>query len=292
MIKKAVNNHFGDKGVTNDQDQGRVDITLALLDNKKDFFSNMRTNFQASLLFVIINFITVSSCNLAKKDLSTADGIIQECIRAHGGKSYDKMDISYDFRQFRIRLKQDHGQYHFERAYKDSLGNNWVEMLTNENFVIKKNDRIYIPADSARQQKQEGLNAVTYFALLPYKLADPAVVATHAGSIDIEGKSYEKILVSFREEKGGKDHHDQFCFWIDRETHQLKYLAYSNGGPRFRKAINSNQCGGIIIQDYENYSMTDTSIATENFDTAFIQGKFKLLSLIEQSNFNHNLAEE
>jgi bacterioferritin (cytochrome b1) len=65
-------------------------------------------------------------------------------------------------------------------------------------------------------------------------------------------------------------------------------LSYANGGPRLRKATKRETVGGIVFQDYENYEILDKTISTTEYDKAFLEGKSKLLSKIEQSNYSAN----
>ena len=71
----------------------------------------------------------------------------------------------------------------------------------------------------------------------------------------------------------------------------MDYLSYSSGGPRFRKATKRDKVDGITFQNYENYELKDTTLATYNYDKAFLAGDAKLLSIIEQQNYKSNRSE-
>ncbi len=96
------------------------------------------------------------------------------------------------------------------------------------------------------------------------------------------------IGVSLNTEGGGKVYLDEFCYWINQDTHTMDYLAYASGGPRFRKAIKREKVAGVVMQDYENFEVLDSTLATFNYDKAFTAGKVKLLSKIEQQNYASN----
>ena len=84
---------------------------------------------------------------------------------------------------------------------------------------------------------------------------------------------------------GGKDYGDTFFYWFNRRTHTMDYLAYSEDGPRFRKAINSQIVGGIRFQDYINYKGDEkdtTSVGT--YDRRYAAKQLPELSRIEQKN--------
>ncbi len=233
----------------------------------------------AAVMFV------ATSCSEKKRGDEKAIAIVEQCIEVHGGKNYRDMDVSFDFRQFRVHLKQKEGVYLYERTTKDSINNEIHDILTNDAFTREVNGKKQELSRKDNDKYKEGLNAIAYFALLPYKLSERAVKLKYMGAIVIDNKKYDKIAVSFDAADGGKDYHDEFCYWIDQGSHTMDYLAYSSGGPRFRKAIKRDKIDGIIFQNYENYELKDTTLATFNYDTAFITGKAKLLSMIEQHSY-------
>jgi hypothetical protein len=132
---------------------------------------------------------------------------------------------------------------------------------------------------------KEATNSIAYFVLLPYKLSEPAVQLEYLGQITINQQLYNKVKVSFRQEGGGKDYGDIFCYWFNAKTKMLDYLAYANGGPRFRKATQRTTVKGIVFQNYDNYVLLDSNIITSNYDSAYIKQRIKLLSKIEQTDF-------
>jgi hypothetical protein len=226
------------------------------------------------------------SCNNTNQGDKKAVQIVERCIEEHGGKNYMDMDVSFDFRQFRIHLKQKDGIFLYERTTKDSLNNEVHDILTNDSFTRKINGKKQDLTQAEMEKYKEGLNAMAYFALLPYKLSEPAVKLKYLGETTIENKKYNKIGVSFRATGGGKDHHDEFCHWIAHDTHTLDYISYASGGPRFRKAIKREKVGGVVFQDYENYEVPDSTLPTFDYDKAYMSGKVKLLSKIEQQNYS------
>ncbi len=243
------------------------------------------------ILIAAISIITISCNDNGSRD-EKAIHIVNQCIEAHGGKNYHDMDISFDFRQFRVHLKQNDGIFLYERTSKDSLNNVLHDMLTNNFFSRELNGKKQELTKKETDKYKEGLNAIAYFVLLPFKLSDPAVNLKYLGEITIENKKYDKIGVSFKAEDGGKDYHDEFCFWINQTDHMLDYLAYSSGGPRFRKAIKREKVDGIVFQDYENYEVLDSTFATVNYDIAYITRKVKLLSTIEQQNYTSHKSKK
>ena len=236
-------------------------------------------------IFFAIITLTIISCNHKKPGNEKATSIVNKCIDVHGGNRYRQMDISFTFRQFRVHLKQQGGKFLYERTSKDSLNNEVHDILTNDFFSRTINNKKTDLPPKENDKYKNGLNAIAYFVLLPYKLSEPAVNLKYLGETTIENKRYEKIGVSFDETNGGKDHLDEFCFWIDKSTYTMDYLSYANEGPRFRKVIKRDTVDGIIFQDYNNYEVLDSTLPSYNYDAAFIAGRVKLLSKIEQQNY-------
>lgn len=190
-------------------------------------------------------------------ELSPAEKLIQETVAAHGGEFYDQASYQFVFRDKEYRFTNDEDTYIYTmKVQTDSL--NMEDKLDNGDFK-----RTIDGVEQELDQKQidsysESLNSVIYFATLPHKLTDEAVNPSLEGTIEIKGKSYEVLGVVFDEEGGGKDHDDQFMYWINSNTNEVDYLAYSyavnGGGVRFRSAYNKRNVDGIIFQDYINYA--------------------------------------
>ena len=228
-------------------------------------------------------------CSIAQKSVDNkALKIIQMSVEAHGGKKYQNFDISFDFRQYRVRIKNNMSLFEYERTTQDSLKNTIRDVLNNTGFTREINGKKQTVSAKDEDKYREGLNSIAYFMLLPFKLTDPSVYLAHIGNIKIGNQEYDKIKVWFNAEEGGKDHEDVFCYWINQKTHTLDYLAYANGGPRFRKATKRETVNGIIFQDYDNYQIADKTIPTSDYDKVFIAGEAKLLSKIEQTNYRAN----
>ncbi len=225
------------------------------------------------------------SCMDKRRGDEQALQIVEKCINVHGGKNYRDMDVSFNFRQFTVHLKQNEGMFLYERTSKDSLNNEIHDILTNDSFTRQVNGKKQNLTQKDEFKYKEGLNAIAYFALLPYKLSEPAVILKYLGESTIANKRYDKIGVSFKASDGGKDYQDTFCYWIDQAVHTMDYLSYASGGPRFRKAIKRERVDGIYFQDYDNYEITDTTLSTFDYDNAFKEGSIKLLSKIEQNNY-------
>jgi hypothetical protein len=239
-----------------------------------------KKTMHAKLLSILGLFLMALSCISQNVEDPKAAQIIQQCIEVHGGRNYRNFDVSFDFRAFQVRLKQKNGKFQYERSTKDTLGNTTVDILSNEGFSRNINGK----AQKPEEKYKESVNALAYFVLLPFKLSEPAVNLKYVGENSIDNQTYDKVEVTFDVEGGGSDHADVYCYWINRTTHTMDYLSYSTGGPRFRKATKKATVGGIVVQDYENYEIKDTKLATRDYDEVFKAGKAVLLSKIEHTN--------
>lgn len=241
-----------------------------------------------NLLLVFIS-LSLVACFGDKTNHEDPATIVQECIKTHGGEAYKNMDVSCTFRDYSIRIMQKNGLYTYERSTTDSVGNVIKDVVNNEGLTREINGKVATLTAKEMDTYSNAANSVAYFMLLPYKLSEPAVQLSWEGTSSVDGNMYNKIGVSFSADGGGKDHEDEFCYWINAKTHTMDYLSYANGGPRFRKATKRDTVGGIIFQNYENYQILDTTISTSAYDDAYKKGNMKLLSVIVQTGYKNNL---
>ena len=233
---------------------------------------------KALFLLIFISPITLFAQDKAHK-------IVNKSIKAHGGKAYNNFAVSLDFRQFHIVLKQNQTLFQYERTMTDSTQTVWHDVLNNDGFYRERNGVKMDLSEKDVKRYREGINSQAYFLLLPYKLSDKAVILNYLGEATVEGQKEYKIKVSFQKEGGGNDYEDVFCYWINQKTYLIDYIAYSEGGPRFRKATVRQTASGIVFQDYENYEIKDKTIPTSDYDRIFTEGGARLLSKIEHQNF-------
>lgn len=231
-------------------------------------------------LYALLLLITV-----ACQPQNPGQTIINQSIAAHGGDAWLGKRITFDFRKFHLVLEHQDGQFRYERTYTDSTGTPVSEILTNQSFTRLLNNQPQTLDTAQIGKYSRAVNSVAYFVLLPFKLADPAVRADVVGESKLDGQVYDKVRVRFGAEGGGKDYGDVFFYWFNRQTHTMDYLAYSEGGPRFRKAINQKVVGGIRFQDYINYKGDEQdTTSVEQYDLRYSAGQLPELSRIEQTN--------
>jgi hypothetical protein len=234
------------------------------------------------LILLCLLVISLGSCRREPD----AREIVNRAIEAHGGKRYERFHLSFDFRNRHYTARRDGGRFTYERAFSDSTGQ-VRDVLNNEGFFREVNGRQVPLTDKKKQAYTASVNSVIYFILLPYGLNDEAVLKKYVGEARIEGRRYHKIEVTFRQEGGGKDYTDTFVYWIDQERHTVDYLAYTNEGLRFRKAVNPRFVNGIRFADYLNYeSKLYPNAPVSSLDSLFTAGKLHKLSEI----INENMA--
>lgn len=223
-----------------------------------------------------------------------AEKIIDQSIAVHGGDRFQMAKISFDFRKRYYEIYKSPDRFRYLRAFPSESGQ-VEDILDNEGFIRKVNGERVTLTDKNRNAYSNSVNSVAYFAFLPYGLNDPAVIKTHLGETQLDGKTYDLIKVTFQQEGGGEDFDDEFLFWINQENSRMDYLAYTyhtdGGGVRFRKAKNQREISGILFQDYDNYKPEDETVAVEEIQSLYEDGELELLSEILLENINVELSQ-
>ena len=217
----------------------------------------------------------------------TAQQIVDQAIAASGTQVLSNASATFSFRNIKYEYESKNGRFAYARTQQDTLGNVVKDELTNEGLTRYINGQETQLTEKKRVAYTASVNSVIYFAFLPASLNDAAVNKTLVGQVEIEGKNYHKIQVTFDAEGGGEDFEDVFYYWFDTEDYSMDYLAYSYNeddgkGIRFRVAYNTRDINGIVIQDYKNLKPTiDDSVPLSEIDQAYQTGKLTQLSLIE-----------
>lgn len=219
-----------------------------------------------------------------------AQRIVDRAIEAHGGDHLDGTVIRFDFRDRRFTLRHEDGFFRYERTFPDSSVR--IRDVFDNDGVRREIEgrRVELP-DSMRNSVHSGVNSVSYFMLLPFKLNDPAVRKRYLGTGTIGGEPYEKVEITFEQEDGGRDYRDRFVYWFHSDRHTMDYFAYDfeedGGGTRFREIVRPREVGGILFADHMNYSSELFSApgdSIEHYDRAFEQGNVRLVSEIRHEN--------
>lgn len=243
------------------------------------------------LTLTLSTFLLIVGCRSSPQDdAPAADAVIDSAIVAHGGSVLDSAVVSFDFRGDQYRLRQENGQFHYRRTYRDSLDRRVVEGLTNDGpYRVVDGDTASL-SDSETSSVKTTVNSVSYFALLPHPLDDPAVQPEYHGRDTIDGTAYHRIKVTFEQEGGGDDWEDVFMYWFATDTYAMDYLAYAFGlapddmdqGTRFREAYNIRRIGGARVADYMNYTSDTLSYSQmHQYPELRAQDALELVSRVE-----------
>lgn len=234
-------------------------------------------------LLILALLVLFTSCQNENEQL-TADEIINKTIATAGGDIYKKATIEFKFRENQYKSVRNGGEFLLEREIKDSL-EIMRDVISNTGYQRFMNDSLITVPDSMVVKYTGSINSVHYFAHLPYGLNDKAVNKELVGDAEIKGMPYFQLKVTFSQDGGGTDHHDEFLYWIHKENFTIDYLAYkfhvNEGGLRFREAYNPRIIEGIRFVDYKNYTQEDFNTDLCQLDELFEEGKLKMISKIE-----------
>ena len=188
-----------------------------------------------------------------------AQAVVDAALAAHGAEVLDDASVTFGFRGARFELEnRADGAWSVRRLLRDEAQRE-IEDALDPGGLRHLEDGVDVPLSPAEAASAESsVNSVAYFALLPYKLNDPAARKRLLAPATIGGRRYDVVEVTFDEEGGGADWEDRFVYWFDARRHTLDYLAYAftvnGGGTRFREATNPRTVGGVRVQDYQNYT--------------------------------------
>ena len=240
-------------------------------------------------LIFIIHSVLINGCTL-KEDSKTAEEsgkdrkaqeIVDKAIATHGGEMFINSKISFVFRGQHFIVKQNKTSFKYEReAMQDS--DSIKDVYENGIFHREINGNLVSMSKKDESSAISTINSVPYFALLPYKLNDSAVIKEYDGEVTIKGELYQKIKVTFQQEGGGKDYDNVFYYWFHKENTTMDYFGYTTDGNRFRAAYNVRVVNGIRFADYINYvSDTLNKYDLINYDNMFENNELRELSIIE-----------
>lgn len=234
-------------------------------------------------IYFILIILFLKSCAQENKEIS-AQEIIDKTIENAGAHRYKRAIITFKFRDHIYKSSRRGGEFQLERSLEDSSGIT-RDVINNTGFRRYFNDSLITVPDSMALRYTSSVNSVHYFAHLPYALNDRAVNKEMEGETTILGQPYYKLKVTFQQEGGGADHHDEFLYWIHKENFTIDYLAYkflvNQGGIRFRVAYNPRYIEGIRFVDYENYTTEDFNTKLNDLDNLYLKGELIRLSTIE-----------
>ena len=210
---------------------------------------------------------------------------MEASIERHGGAHFEDSRIRFDFRGDLFEVNWDGGAFEYRRTYLDEEGRTVVDVMDNEGTRREVDGTPEPLDDQARGSLELTVNSTVYFAFLPFRLQDPAVRLRRLEPATVAGEPYEKIEVTFAEDGGGEDWEDRFLYWFHADDHTLDYMAYryfrGDGGTRFRRAVNRRDVGGLLLQDYENYTADPAIDDIAEYDRFLEANDLELVSMVE-----------
>lgn len=217
-----------------------------------------------------------------------ANEIVANAIEAMGGHQLDHAEVTFDFRDQSLSYYNKDGQFQYTRTFPDTAGLIIRDTLTNADFIRYKDGQKLDLSSEEKEALKGGVNSIIYFAFLPYRLQDAAVIKEYVDQVNIKGKPYEKIRVSFEQEGGGTDHDDVYYYYFDPEDYSLDYLAYdfhvNDGGIRFRSSYNERTADGLTVRDYINYMANPDSVDYSRIEQYYNEDELEELSRVELKN--------
>ena len=230
------------------------------------------------------------------KDGGKGAEIMNMVIDSAGGHRYETATIEFKFRDAIYKSTRNCGMFELSRKRQDSTGQETLGTVTNLDFSYYVNEEEKILPDSTANNYKNSINSVHYFVQLPFGLNDPAVRKELIAEDSIQGKAYYEIQVNFAQENGGEDFEDTYMYWVNKDTYNVDYLAYSyhvnGGGMRFREAINPRTIEGIRFVDYKNFApKNSTSPELKDLDDLFENDELELFSTIENKDIKVEVLE-
>lgn len=244
---------------------------------KSNGWMRAKPNKMRKLLFSLSLFLLACA-----NEGEMAQKAVDQAIEYHGVRTLDRDTVEFVFRDHRYIHAQDGGEFRYERhPIPDSI--EYRDVLTNEGFRRYRNGELVELPSKDSTVFSESLNSVIYFAFLPYRLNDPAVLKTYQGIDSIQGNSYHQVRISFEAEKGGKDHEDVFLYWFNTEDGRMDFLAYrffeDGGGVRFREAFDRRRIDGLLVQSYHNFKAPQ-DVKLRDLDEMWEKGELEKVSEI------------
>ncbi len=237
-------------------------------------------------LLAVLSAGLVSACQVGSPG-GPAE-IVAASIDRHGGDGFDRVHLTWDFRGVPFEVIRYDGSFRYQRTVEDSLGSPVVEVIQNEGSWVEVDGERRELDPQSRARLETAVNSVVYFGFLPFHLDDPPVRATDLGTGELAGEPYRKIGITFEQEGGGPDWEDRFIYWFHEVDGQLDYLAYREAADvettRFRRAVNRREIGGLLVQDYENYTGDPDVGDVADYDRLFEAGRLRLVSMVEFEN--------
>lgn len=230
------------------------------------------------VLFIAVAVWVMSACSFGEN----ANSIIRKSIAFYGMDKLNGKTVEFDIKEKHFTVKFNKDGFFYESAFKDDSLGLIKDQLSNHGFTREQNGLTTPLSQKDSVKYAQSLNTVVYFTFLPLKLKDENVRAKFLRTVQVKGKAYNQIEVTF----DTKDNqNDIFYFWFDAKDNSMDYFAYSREGNRFRAINGLVNSGSLYLQNYvilENKSTKKTAL--KDYYILFEQDKLSTLSHIDLEN--------
>jgi hypothetical protein len=241
--------------------------------------------FSERVFSLLLSSLLLIGCQNGKE---RAKKIVDAAQKTHGVRNLEGDTVRFDFRKHRyLHYREANGSFFYQRRPVRKEDTQYRDLLTNEGFTrYRKGELVDLSAEDSSSYAAS-LNSVLYFAFLPYRLNDQAVIKSYEGKEKVGDSSYHRVRITFRKEGGGEDHEDVFMYWFRESDNRMDLFAYryyrDGGGVRFREAYDRKRIDGLLVQDYRNFKAPmDTELA--KLDELWEKGELEQVSKIETEN--------
>ncbi len=248
----------------------------------------MKSNFLG--IFVLANLLLIFSCaekakkESAKEEMMTEKMVVEPVYdtnnlnsvfvameHAHGGwdNLYSKKDVQYTYRYHnpaanKTDLSTERYIFSNEASYGKYTQHEINVMPGKEGVVEQCFDgevtKVMVDGKVSEDPQNIGMGdflrrANFFWFVMPYKLNDSGTISEYIGQEDFEGKTYDKVLVTYDPEVTGKEQNDTYILFIDPETKMASRFLFS------LPALGVNE--PILIANYDYNNVGGQMIATK-----------------------------
>ena len=244
-----------------------------------------RTAVPAVLLIAVLAVLAVPSVPASAQENPSAQAVADHVMKALGGKqAWDNTHYLH----FTFAGRRTHwwdkwtGRYRVEGQNKE--GKKYVVL---ENINTKEGtaylDGQKVEGDQAKQLLEAAYGAWvndTYWLLMPYKIQDPGVKLSYAGQETVDGKTYDKLALSF--EHVGLTPGDRYTAYINRDTGLMDRWAFilqdmpQDGPPMVWLWEGWQKYGNIMLAPHRSHvgddrklELTDIAVSDQLPDSVF-----------------------
>ena len=130
----------------------------------------------------------------------TAQEVVDQAIDFSGTEKLKNASVAFDFRKMNYEYWRENWKFSYTRIQHDTANNEIKDILSNDGLIRLINGEEADITGERRTAYSSSVNSVMYFAFLPLWLNDPAVNKFYVGTVELEGKKYHKIKITFSEE--------------------------------------------------------------------------------------------